>query len=68
MGLAHQQAPFNVPHCIARCMKEQNEGSKRTVQDQVIHGSRDASNFLQMALVLQLYILESKHFFLLSVA
>ncbi|XXG84923.1 hypothetical protein AAC387_Pa11g0123 [Persea americana] len=35
VGLAHQQAPFNVPHCIARFMKEWNVGPKRRVQDQI---------------------------------
>ncbi|XP_010904571.1 actin-related protein 9 [Elaeis guineensis] len=37
IGFAHQQVPFNIPHCIARHVKEQNEGPKKTVQDQLLN-------------------------------
>ncbi|XP_068645784.1 actin-related protein 9 isoform X2 [Aristolochia californica] len=37
VGLAHQQKPLNVPHCIARYMREWDQGSEITVQDQILN-------------------------------
>ncbi|KAJ8623756.1 hypothetical protein MRB53_032286 [Persea americana] len=47
VGLAHQQAPFNVPHCIARFMKEWNVGPKRRVQDQFLNSQITPSQHLE---------------------
>ncbi|KAG9441478.1 hypothetical protein H6P81_017332 [Aristolochia fimbriata] len=37
VGFAHQQKPFNVPHCIARYMRVWDEGSNMTAQDQMLN-------------------------------
>lgn len=39
IGFAHQQVPFNIPHCIARHVKEQSNGPKKTVQDQMLNSN-----------------------------
>lgn len=35
IGLAQQDAPFSIPHCIARRTTGANESPRRNVQDQV---------------------------------
>ncbi|XP_076945698.1 actin-related protein 9-like isoform X1 [Bidens hawaiensis] len=37
IGLAHQDAPFNIPHCIARRTTGANQSPRRNVQDQMLN-------------------------------
>lgn len=37
IGLAHQDAPFSIPHCIARRTTGANESPRRNVQDQMLN-------------------------------
>ncbi|XP_052188307.1 actin-related protein 9 isoform X2 [Diospyros lotus] len=37
IGLAHQDAPFNIPHCIARHTTRATKAPKRIVQDQLLN-------------------------------
>lgn len=37
IGLAHQDAPFSIPHCIARRTTGANQSPKRNVQDQMLN-------------------------------
>ncbi|XP_020084523.1 actin-related protein 9 isoform X2 [Ananas comosus] len=43
IGFAHQQVPFNVPHCVAWHLKGQDEGPRRTVQDQMLNTQATAT-------------------------
>ncbi|CAI9277737.1 unnamed protein product [Lactuca saligna] len=37
IGLAQQDAPFSIPHCIARRTTESNQSPRRNVQDQMLN-------------------------------
>ncbi|XP_028113299.1 actin-related protein 9 isoform X2 [Camellia sinensis] len=37
MGLAQQETPFNIPHCISRRTTGANQAPKRNVQDQLLN-------------------------------
>lgn len=37
IGLAQQDVPFNIPHCIARRTTGANQAPKKIVQDQVVY-------------------------------
>ncbi|KAL4567413.1 hypothetical protein LXL04_022997 [Taraxacum kok-saghyz] len=37
IGLAHQDAPFSIPHCIARRTTGANQSPRRNVQDQMLN-------------------------------
>lgn len=37
IGFAHQQLPFNIPHCIARHVRQSSDGPNQTVRDEVLN-------------------------------
>ncbi|XP_073008436.1 actin-related protein 9 isoform X2 [Typha latifolia] len=47
IGLASQQVPFNIPHCIARNVKGLDEGMKRAVKDQMLNSQATPAQQLE---------------------
>ncbi|KAF8388212.1 hypothetical protein HHK36_026878 [Tetracentron sinense] len=47
IGLAQQQAPFNIPHCIARFMKGGNQEPRKNVQDQMLNSQITPAQHLE---------------------
>lgn len=47
IGLAQQQVPLNIPHCIARYVNDGNQGPKQTLQDQALDSQATPSQQLE---------------------
>uniref|UniRef100_A0A7N0USW2 Actin-related protein 9 n=1 Tax=Kalanchoe fedtschenkoi TaxID=63787 RepID=A0A7N0USW2_KALFE len=47
IGLAQQEAPLNIPHCIARHVREGRQGAKQYLQDQMLNSQITTSQHME---------------------